>query len=111
LFSSDTRDDLTGQSSGNSTGTANNVDVNTDSDDVLSKVSIEGLKTCEGRSSLKLKVLLVHPNGNIVTRTLQTNGQFKYLEILLLVAGLLSQVQRLTTQMRTLNSNYDLPLS
>jgi hypothetical protein len=32
LFSSDTRDDLTGQSSGNSTGTANNVDVDTDSD-------------------------------------------------------------------------------
>ena len=67
LFSSDTRDDLTGQSSGNSTGTANNVDVNTDSDDVLSKLNIDGLKTCEGRSSLKSKVLLVHPNGNIVT--------------------------------------------
>jgi hypothetical protein len=67
LFSSDTRDDLTGQSSGNSTGTANNVDINTDSDDVLSKLNIDGLKTCEGRSSLKLKVLLVHPNGNIVT--------------------------------------------
>ena len=51
------------------TGTADNVDVNTDSDDVLSKLNIDGLKTCEGRSSLKsLKVLLVHPNGNIVTR-------------------------------------------
>jgi hypothetical protein len=49
LFSSDTRDDLTGQSSGNSTGTANNVDVNTDSADVLSKLNIDGLKTCEGR--------------------------------------------------------------
>jgi hypothetical protein len=49
-------------------GTANNVDVNTYSDDVLSKFNIDGLKTCEGRSSLKLKVLLVHPNGNIVTR-------------------------------------------
>ena len=69
LFSSDTKDDLTGQSSRNSTGTADNVDVNTDSDDVLSKLNIDGLKTCEGRSSLKsLKVLLVHPNGNIVTR-------------------------------------------
>jgi hypothetical protein len=78
LFSSDTRDDLTGQSSGNSTGTANNVDANTDSDDVLlSKLNIDGLKTCEGRSSLKLKVLLVHPNGNIVTRTLQAKRQFK----------------------------------
>jgi hypothetical protein len=53
----------------NSTGTADNVDVNTDSDDVLSKLNIDGLKTCEGRSSLKsLKVLLVHPNGSIVTR-------------------------------------------
>jgi hypothetical protein len=41
LFSSDTKDDLTGQSSVNSTaGTADNVDaVNTDSDDVLSKLS------------------------------------------------------------------------
>jgi hypothetical protein len=68
LFGSDTRDDLTGQSSGNSTVTANNVDVNTDSDDVLSKLNIDGLKTCEGRSSLKLKVVLVHPNGNVVTR-------------------------------------------
>jgi hypothetical protein len=30
---------------------------------------MDGLKTCEGRSSLKsLKVLLVHPNGSIVTR-------------------------------------------
>ena len=58
-----------GQSSRNSTGTADNVDVNTDSDDVLSKLNIDGLKTCEGRSSLKsLKVLLVHPNGSIVTR-------------------------------------------
>jgi hypothetical protein len=52
LFSSDTKDDLTGQSSRNSTGTADNVDVNTDSDDVLSKLNIDGLKTCEGRSSL-----------------------------------------------------------
>jgi hypothetical protein len=68
LFSSDTRDDLTGQSSGNSTGTGNNVDVNTDSDDVLSKLNIDGLKTCERRPSLKLKVVLVHPNGNVVTR-------------------------------------------
>ena len=58
-----------GQSSRNSTGTADNVDINTDSDDVLSKLNIDGLKTCEGRSSLKsLKVLLVHPNGSIVTR-------------------------------------------
>jgi hypothetical protein len=57
------------QSSRNSTGTADNVDINTDSDDVLSKLNIDGLKTCEGRSSLKsLKALLVHPNGNIVTR-------------------------------------------
>ena len=40
-----------------------------DSDDVLSKLNIDGLKTCEGRSSLKsLKVLLVNPNGSIVTR-------------------------------------------
>jgi hypothetical protein len=54
LFSSGARDDLTGYSSRNSTGTANNVDVNTDSDDVLSKLNIDGLKTCEGRSSLKL---------------------------------------------------------
>ena len=70
LFSSDTKDDLTGQSSRNSTGTADNVDVNTDSDDVLSKLNIDGLKTCEGRSSLKsLKVLLVHPNGSIVIVT------------------------------------------
>ena len=54
LFSSDTKDDLTGLSSRNSTGTADNVDVNTDSDDVLiSKLNIDGLKTCEGRSSLK----------------------------------------------------------
>ena len=69
LFSSDTKDYLTGQSSRNSTGTADNVDVNTDSDDVLSKLNIDGLKTCERRSSLKsLKVLLVHPNGSIVTR-------------------------------------------
>ena len=66
MFSSDTKDDLTGQSSRNSTGTADNVDVNTDSGDVLSKLNIDGLKTGEGRSSLKsLKVLLVHPNGNI----------------------------------------------
>ena len=86
--------------------------LNTDSDDVLSvKLNIDGLKTCEGRSSLKLKVLLVYPNGNIVTRTLQTKKKFKYLEILLLVAGLLSQVQCLTTQIKTLNSNYDLPLA
>ena len=36
---------------------------------LLSKLNIDGLKTCEGRSSLKsLKVLLVHPNGSIVTR-------------------------------------------
>ncbi len=41
---------------------------NIDSDDVLSKLNIDGLKTCEGRSSLKLKVVLVHPNGNVVTR-------------------------------------------
>ena len=68
LFSSDTKDDLTGQSSRNSTGAANNVDVNTDSDDAVSKLNIDGLKTCEGRSSLKLKVLLVYPNGNIMTR-------------------------------------------
>ena len=53
LFNSDTKDYLTGQSSRNSTGTADNVDVNTDSDDVLSKLNIDGLKTCEGRSSLK----------------------------------------------------------
>jgi hypothetical protein len=54
LFSSDTKDDLTGQSSRNSTGTADNVDVNTDSDDVLSKLNIDGLKTCEGRLLLLL---------------------------------------------------------
>jgi hypothetical protein len=63
----------------NSTGTADNVDVNTDSDDVLSKLNIDGLKTCEASTSLKsLKVLLVHPNGNIavfdhpVTNALRT---------------------------------------
>ena len=39
-----------------------------DSDEVLSKLNIDGLKTCEGRSCLKMKVLLVHPNGNVVTR-------------------------------------------
>jgi hypothetical protein len=35
------------------------MDVNTDSDDVLykGKLNIDGLKTCEGRSSLKLKVV------------------------------------------------------
>ena len=67
LFSSDTRDDLTGQSSGNSTGTANNVDVNTGSDDVVGKLNIDGLKTCEGRSSLKLKAVLVHPRSSFVS--------------------------------------------
>ena len=40
----------------------------TDSDKLLSKLNIDGLKTCEGRSCLKMKVLLVHPNGNVVTR-------------------------------------------
>ena len=39
-----------------------------DSDEVLSKLNVDGLKTCEGRSCLKMKVLLVHPNGNVVTR-------------------------------------------
>ena len=39
LFSSDTKDDLTGQSSRNSTGTADKVDVNTDSDDEVSSTS------------------------------------------------------------------------
>jgi hypothetical protein len=36
------------------------MDVNTDSDDVLykMKLNIDNLKTCEGRSSLKLKVIL-----------------------------------------------------
>jgi hypothetical protein len=62
LFSSDTKDDLTGQSSGNSTGYCKQLtcmDVNTDSDDVLykGKLNIDGLKTCEGRSSLKLEVV------------------------------------------------------
>jgi hypothetical protein len=62
LFSSDTKDDLTGQSSGNSTGYCKQLtcmDVNTDSDDVLykSKLNIDGLKTCERRSSLKLEVV------------------------------------------------------
>ena len=35
------------------------MDVDTDSDDVLykSKLNIDGLKTCERRSSLKLKVV------------------------------------------------------
>jgi hypothetical protein len=35
------------------------MDVNTDSDDVLykSKLNIDGLKTCERRSSLKLEVV------------------------------------------------------
>jgi hypothetical protein len=58
LFSSDTKDDLTGQSSRNSTGIADNVDVNTDSDDVLSKLNIDGLKTCEGRKSLKVRLII-----------------------------------------------------
>jgi hypothetical protein len=57
MFSSDTKDDLTGQSSGNSTGYCKQLtcmDVNTDSDDVLykSKLNIDGLKTYEGRSTL-----------------------------------------------------------
>jgi hypothetical protein len=39
-----------------------------DSDDVLNKLNIDGLKESEGRSSLKLKVLLVHPNRNVDTR-------------------------------------------
>ena len=39
-----------------------------DSDEVLSKLNVDGLKTCEERSCLKMKVLLVHPNGNVVTR-------------------------------------------
>jgi hypothetical protein len=57
-----TKDDLTGQSSGNSTAYCKQLtcmDVNTDSDDVLykSKLNIDGLKTCERRSSLKLKVV------------------------------------------------------
>ena len=92
LFSSDTKDDLTGQSSGNSTGTADNVDVNTDSDDVLSKLIIDGLKTCEGRSSLKsLKVLLVHPNGNIVTRN-PTNEKTVQIIRNLVVGGSMGQI-------------------
>jgi hypothetical protein len=61
------KNDLTGQSSGNSTGTANNVDVNTGSDDVAGKLNIDGLKTCEGRSSLKLKAVLVHPRSSFVS--------------------------------------------
>ncbi|KXJ11341.1 hypothetical protein AC249_AIPGENE23188 [Exaiptasia diaphana] len=39
-----------------------------DSDDpdiVLNKLNIDDLKQCEGRSSVKLKVLLVHPNGDV----------------------------------------------
>jgi hypothetical protein len=105
LFSSDTKDDLkisltSGQSSRNSTGTADNVDVNTDSDDVLSKLNIDGLKTCEGRSSLKsLKVLLVHPNGSIVMRNPTLNEKTVQIFRNLVVGGeLLSQMQCLTTQ-------------
>jgi hypothetical protein len=74
LFSSDTKDDLTGQSSGNSTGYCKSINVhgckyrNTDSDDVLykSKLNIDGLKTCDGRSSLKLKVV---SSGHVNFRT------------------------------------------
>ena len=118
MFSSGTKDYLTGQSSGNSTATdtANNVDVhvlNTDSDNVLSKLNIDGLKTCEGRSSIKLKVLLVHPNGNIVTRN-STNEKTVQIIRNLVVSGWTAVANAVfyhPDDMRTLNSNYDLPLS
>ncbi|XP_031567294.1 uncharacterized protein LOC116302203 [Actinia tenebrosa] len=44
------------------------------SDDVLNKLNIDGLKSCEGRSWLKLKVVLVHPNGKVDVRN-PTNGK------------------------------------
>ena len=90
LFSSDTKDYLTYLSSRNSTGTADNVDVNTDYilTNVLSKINIDGLKTCEGRSSLKsLKVLLVHPNGNIVTRNPTNEKTVQIIRNLVVVGG------------------------
>ena len=57
-----------------------------DSDEVLSKLNIDGLKTCEGRSCLKIKVLLVHPNGNVVTRN-PTNEKTVQIIRNLLVGG------------------------
>jgi hypothetical protein len=74
LFSSDTKDDLTGQSSGNSTGYCKQLtcmDVNTEILILMmyyykSKLNIDGLKTCDGRSSLKLKVV---SSGHVAFRT------------------------------------------
>ena len=57
-----------------------------DSDEVLSKLNVDGLKTCEGRSCLKMKVLLVHPNGNVVTRN-PTNEKTVQIIRNLLVGG------------------------
>ena len=57
-----------------------------DSDEVLSKLNVDGLKTCEGRSCLKIKVLLVHPNGNVVTRN-PTNEKTVQIIRNLLVGG------------------------
>jgi len=39
-----------------------------DDGNVLSKLNVDGLKTCEGRSASKMKVLIVHPNGDVVVR-------------------------------------------
>ena len=57
-----------------------------DSDEVFSKLNVDGLKTCEGRSCLKMKVLLVHPNGNVVTRN-PTNEKTVHIIRNLLVGG------------------------
>lgn len=37
-------------------------------DDVLNKLNVNGLKSCEGRSAAKIKVVIVHPNGDVVVR-------------------------------------------
>lgn len=43
------------------------------SDEFLSNLNIDGLKTCEGRSSLKLKVVIVYPNGDVHVRNPTNN--------------------------------------
>lgn len=82
LFGSDDEDDALPRESVDPT-TQN---PQTDSDEVLSKLNIDGLKTCEGRSCLKMKVLLVHPNGNVVTRN-PTNQQTVQIIRNLIVGG------------------------
>ena len=68
MFGSDDEDDALRRKSEVESDDPTTQDPQNDSDEVLSKLNIDSLKTCEGRSCLKMEVLLVHPHGNVVTR-------------------------------------------